>query len=1123
MSGTLRSLAGDAFRSADVVSAALHPPLTPEQLVLDRYVFLPHARTGIAAALDTPFGWALPARATVVMRVPVADDSGRPDLAAEMTVHVHGPADVTGIDPRQVIRAYPKADAVDAEVDDLVHVEFDRPDLPWLFTPAGPDGQGRLVPWLTLVVAERRRIELGEQRGGTTRRARIRRDQLQPLHDAWAWAHAQVMGAKPETPAAAPTLEQRLGEGNAAHNLSRLVCPRRLDDHRAYVACVVPTFRAGVRSGLGLSPEETLAPAWGTAADFTAGDPMSMVDLPVYYSWSFGTGEDGNFESLARKVLPAVAPPGVGRRRVDATRPWVPVALAAGDPGAEIVVTGPVVSPQLPADSPEEAWPAEAAQHWAQPVTDELAAKLNRADVQAHAADPGPPLVGPPLYGSAHARRSRVETGPPDDAGQPEWFGRLNLDPRHRVVGGLGTRVVQAEQEDLMAAAWNQVLGIEAANRALRLAQLARHVSAALHRRHLARLTDAAVLSVTERVHGKVLDGPALSVLAAVRSSSLPPAVAGGGFRRLARVRGPVVRAALAAGPGPVRPEVAGPAVEALTVRDDLLTTDWVRPYRDPDGITGLGAAAAARLTEEVAAAIGSTVDRDALLARWRDDLARPAVPDHLSPAELDAAAIPDRLDMTGPLAVALLRRVLAVAPEPQAMADDAELAVTGAAHGLLLRALVEAAGPEHTREVGVARADAARLRLDGQPDPGDGSRVRVAGDVLLGFAAEAIRNARRFEVPLEELQQDAGRVGELVARARELDGGRVAEALRAIGERVVLSDGFAEPARSRISAPALALVAKLDPATTVPARVRGRLTAGSGRLPGWLRPDWFDDRRIEPVMAHPRFAHPMYEPLHRYDPEWMVPGLGLIPRPDMATLLETNNQFVEGYLVGLNHEFARELLWREFPTDQRGTYFSSFWTGTPELVADLHEAPWLDGPLGSHVDRSLDGRLVFLVRGDLVRRYPGVVAHAVREASAVNGIPVFEAEPPPVRTLFHVHLPPNVLLVGFAMDKARMAGPGERWWFTLSENPTEPRFGLDPSRDEPLSRDSLVWADFEVEPGRFLDATRHTALSFTGVPGPAAQRATWGTSSADVAFLLFQLPARAAFRGTTMVAGATR
>ena len=70
--------------------------------------------------------------------MPVVDD-GRPPIDAEMTVHVHGPADVTEIDARQVIRAFPKPDSATAELDDLAHVEFDRPDLPWLFTPCGSE------------------------------------------------------------------------------------------------------------------------------------------------------------------------------------------------------------------------------------------------------------------------------------------------------------------------------------------------------------------------------------------------------------------------------------------------------------------------------------------------------------------------------------------------------------------------------------------------------------------------------------------------------------------------------------------------------------------------------------------------------------------------------------------------------------------------------------------------------------------------------------------------------------------------------------------------------------------------------------------------------------------------
>lgn len=1104
MADTLRSLAGAAFRTSDVISA-LHKPLTPEERVLDRYVFLPHARTGIAAALDTPFAWTLPARGVARLRVPVVDDRG--GLDAEMTVRVYGPADVTEIDPRQIVRAFPKADAVDAEVDDLAHVEFDRPDLPWLFTPAGPDAAGRLVPWITLVVAERRHVDWGERRG-SARIARIRRDQLQPLGDAWAWAHAQVMGARGATAETEPTLARRLGEGNAAANLSRLVCPRRLDDRTAYVACVVPTFLAGAQAALGLTPVATLAPAWGTATDFAAGDPLDMVPLPVFFSWQFGTAEEGNFESLARKLRPAVAPPGVGRRRVDATRPFPGTALGAEDPGAEIVVEGPVVSPQPPESDPDGAWPPEAAQHWEEGVAEDLVARLNRADAQAHEADPGPPLVGPPLYGGLHARQPRIETDPPAAAAQPAWFRELNTDPRRRIVGGLGTRVVQAEQEDLMLAAWNQVIGVETANRTLRLAQLAKHVGAALHRRHLARLSDAAVLSVTERVHAKVPDAAARTVWASLDASSLPLTVTVGAFRRLTRARGPLVRVAVAA------PAERRLAVDALAVRDDRLTSDWVRVYAPPDGVRGLGALAAARLDDGLARRIDRGASAEGLLAQWRESLPKPTPTDVLTTDVLDRLQAPREADLGRDLAAAVVRQILRTAPTEREVAADRAAAIAAASGAILLRSLLDALPDADGVEIPIE--DAKRLGIEGERGE-DRARLRVSRDALLAFAARMLELARsQGEIPFADFEVPAARLHAIAERSRRLDGDRLVAAAAAIAGRSVSGDPIVPPARDRIGAPALRLVEKLDPRLTVPARIAGRLKGGSGRIPSWLTPGWFDDGRIEPVMAHPRFRYPMYEPLHRYDRDWMIPGLGQIERPDMATLLETNNRFIEAYLIGLNHEMARELLWREYPTDQRGTYFSSFWTGEDELVADMHQAPWRAGPLGAHVDPALDGQLVLLARGDLIRRYPGVVAHAALQAGSDRGIPVFAAASP-VRTLFRIFLPPNMLLAGFSLTRARIATPGETWWFTLSENPTEPRFGLDPSRDHPApTRDDLIWSDFGVAaPGQFLDANRAAAIAFDG--------AAWGGSSADTAYLLFQLPARAAFLATRMVAGATR
>ena len=46
----------------------------------------------------------------------------------------------------------------------------------------------------------------------------------------------------------------------------------------------------------------------------------------------------------------------------------------------------------------------------------------------------------------------------------------------------------------------------------------------------------------------------------------------------------------------------------------------------------------------------------------------------------------------------------------------------------------------------------------------------------------------------------------------------------------------------------------------------------------------------------------------------------------DSVGLLQTNHAFIEAYMVGLNHEMARQLLWAGYPTDCMGSYFRQFW-----------------------------------------------------------------------------------------------------------------------------------------------------------------------------------------------------
>ena len=112
-----------------------------------------------------------------------------------------------------------------------------------------------------------------------------------------------------------------------------------------------------------------------------------------------------------------------------------------------------------------------------------------------------------------------------------------------------------------------------------------------------------------------------------------------------------------------------------------------------------------------------------------------------------------------------------------------------------------------------------------------------------------------------------------------------------------------------------------LNPSVAIPKRAEFVLKIPASIKDSYLLPH----KTLVTVMAHPVFTQPMYRPLRDISSEFLAPNLGLIPN-NTISLMETNQRFIEAYMVGLNHEMACELLWREFPTDQRGSYFRQFW-----------------------------------------------------------------------------------------------------------------------------------------------------------------------------------------------------
>ncbi len=1070
-----KSLSDLTSHVADALHLLPQVAFEPENIVLGQYTFLPWARGGIGAAVTAPTE-AGGIRATIAVAVSVQAD-GLADLVAQppTPLHVRGPGDVAGIDERQVIRRYPVAGASNAEDSFLAHIEFDRPELPWLFTPAAPAGN-RLPPWIALIVLAAGRYDLAPGRGGLPPQVTTHKSELQPLEgQSFAWAHAQLVG--PVTPG--PTVADRLTSNYASVNLSRLVCPRRLEADTEYLACVVPTYDAGVQTGLGVAAPGTLNPAWTRLADGSDND--DAVTLPVYSSWQFGTGPAGDFESLAEKLRGQPAPWQVGRRVTDVGVPGGELPpLPPGAPGSLQTIHGPLVSPQAPrtdsANTVEVAAAGAEAAGWPQTETEALRTLLNTPDRIANrppaVAGPPPdiPVVGPEIYARYHAA---VSTVTPDRDG--DWLGQLNLRPEFRVMAGLGTRVVQKDQEELMQAAWAQVGPIDDANRQLRWAQLARFVGTATHATHVAPLAYGDLLAATRGVHSRVLAQPALTVAAAVSDSNIADAAVTSAFRRVTRPLGGL--ATFAAGQR---------AQLGRLVADGPMARDMQRPYVELDGIAGISELAATALDPQVVAGVLGVAPegvKAALLAHGEALAARPSVTDALTEEAVAHGTAAPGFSLMAQVSRQLFERLAVNLPDPGKEPARA-LALLP-----VLVALVSSGG-----DIG---AKVAQLLTE----------LRHA----LGFD--------RLVLSHPVITADPG-VAQLLGALKEAAPAQVSTMFLPVAADLVATDWPATPVRPALAVAPPALLNLIRPAVTVTARIRGRL----GTLPAWLPPDWFDDQLVRPIMAAPVFTRPMYQALDDYSREWLLPGLATFSQPDLVTVLQSNGQFLEGFLAGLSHEMGRELLWRGYPTDQRGTYFRRFWDGaTDDLAQDLHR--FTPTALGTHLRAHVSGRVVLLVRGELIRRYPDALVLAMRAGAAdAAGRPIFEdpvTDPGSVASiLFHGHLAPDITLVGFDLTVADIAAaPADKgWWFLIAEHPTAPRFGLRETRGfgVQLTRDSLAWGDLTMQQqgpppvlaGGFLDPRTTTNVA-DSVGGP---NVPFGADAATIAHVLLRDPVRAAF-----------
>lgn len=1005
---------------------------------LASYAFLPWLRRGLAGGIERQDGDMTGApRASVPLQVTLNADGQPRDIPVPLALY--GPGEILGIDRRNAIRTVPKPGEIDADPNYFVWAEFDQADFPWRYTAASAASTRRLRPWLVLAVLRAEEI-LDEAPPSSDRLGAITVSDaaaLPRLVQSWAWAHVQVEGFDP----AAETIKEivRLQPWRAR---SRLLGARRLSPNTAYRAVLVPAFERGRRAALGDPLDElvdALLPAWS--------ENSQNIRLPIYYEWRFQTGVKGDFEDLARRLVARPVDDGLGRIDMDVSAPDPALPAAAAQ---ALAYEGALVSPKMQSS----AWPD--AQRG--PFVTSLAKLLNQpAD---NLASGGDAIVAPPLWVRWHAASDRLD---PQAAAQPRWFHELNSDPRNRAAAGLGAEAVRRQDQALMAAAWDQVEGVNAANAELRRAQLAREAASRLHAKHFKTLGTEAFLAITRPLHPRFTASP-VTVASLLGQTPIPHGALDPQFRRVTRPRGAI----------------------------------------------------ATRMASVDAVASGTLLSRlNSGALRARPVLKTPA--GLFSPAKVSAIATPPTHPPHHPHPPHDPH-----SPDPSHSPHlphppEGPHAGSGAASHLTPELLERLERDREALQRGAISVEAIERALP---------RAEFVP------AASSLESAHR-PVPPANLSPQLKKKSIKALRSAFSD---IAEAF----EPALLPGPELKPVN--LEQLSQTLLRKMDPRITIPAAIGHRL-----EIADWVH--WTYEDPLEPIMVAPEIDAPMYEPLRDIGQFWLMPGIGMIP-PDTITLVASNQRFIEAYMAGLNHEMARELLYHEYPTDQRGTYFKQFWdVGGAEVpsggsLKDIKAIPeWgREKELGGNSGRSpavKPGNLVFLVKGDLLRRFPTTMVYAVRTVIK-NGERTISEEV--LNPMFGGHLSPDISFFGFNLVADDVRGhddpaQDQGWYFMLQERPGEPMFGLDSDDGhygaQPASWLDLGWANLAGDAAGLkalgyinLDAQFPDTSQVVAEPTdpPLAWHASQGlgpagANASDLAYITLQRPFRVAIHGSDMLA----
>jgi hypothetical protein len=1109
------------------------------------YSFFPWLRQGLGNRITAPdFDSTAKLRAEIPVTLELTGSGMGVNLAQDIDrkIPLAGPGDIVGIESRAVMRAEPRNWITNFEPNYIPFIEFYDEDFPWRYTPAKPDSdKHRLRPWIALVVIEEGKLRDGSNDGQRPLPYVVVEDPavFPPADQLWAWAHVHVNrgmidtairspaldAALPVSPAAiAPAVQelQATIDENADLAYSRLLCPRKLSDNTAYHAFLVPVFESGRLAGLGFDPAHSPDATTSAWANYPAKE--ENTNYPYYYRWYFRTGTVGDFEYLVRLLKPRAIDKRVGTRDMDVRYPGANLP-GINDPalagvlklgGALKVPRAALTAPDLEVLDRYENWDRP----YPTPFQRNLAALINLADDYE---------LKPTTEANARSGLGGAVPSDDDPLITPPIYGRWHSLSQRILKSRDGSDVVPNDN-------WVHELNLDP-----------RHRVAAGFGTHVVQQRQEDFMDAAWRQIGDVLEAQRR-----VRDGQLAREAAWVWHARHLRplhVTEPERAFAIAA---PVHGRVlAGATTVGYQIRRSALPASAISiPMRRALRPRGrLARALPLAEPERPQMLLRRINEKEVSAAAPRE---RPA--GIVSPSDVAGRLQPNmpaflvswlrklpRLPFLVLLVALLLAVVLWLVLPAGSTAAGVVVSIGVVLFPLLL----------YWRR-GVRRANAiddeiaTPADVDHLPLSPGFTIVEPGNDPAPPTGKTDSTEARRFKAGIRDVRT-------LVTA------GKVAAARTSGDEGSGAPIGFANVATT--------VLAAINPDLTVPRR-----TLAGIELPPRLAP-LVTEKFLEPF-AYPVFDMPMYKPLIDISSELFLPNLHLIAE-NSITLLETNQRFIEAYMVGLNHELARELLWREYPTDQRGSYFRQFWDVSTYLdpapstdpegqMEKLRDIPPLhrwsrSSRLGDHDHRATGGaaheEVVLTIRGELLKKYPNAVIYAQRArwqkqsdgsiARRLEPLTTGEEDVPPrakVRTpLYEAKVDPDIYFLGFDLTTAAaQGGTGENpdddpgWFFIIKERPGEPRFGLDITKSGTINVwNDLSWDDVlpGTAPGSYIKVD-HTMTGFQ-VSSPTAAEdqekleqyrddvaVRWNKdmNAADVAYVLYQAPVLVAIHAAEML-----